>query len=148
MEPYTEHTRRILDNAAIIAREMGHPCIGSEHILLAMTKDQGSIGGTALNRMRITPYVMEKTVRDILNEKQLTPTPIMQLLSWSPHWAGNLKAHAKINDPELQGYATEDEDAPFFSEACLYNLLGKEDARTVLALLRKAFESVGVNLRD
>lgn len=34
------------------------------------------------------------------------------------------------------GYEPGDEDAPFFSEAFLYNLIGKEDARTVLALVK------------
>lgn len=45
---------------------------------------------------------------------------------------------------ELGGGAYEegDEMAPFFSEAFLYNLLGKEDARTVRALLRNLIERV------
>lgn len=32
---------------------------------------------------------------------------------------------------------------PFFSEACLYELIGKEDARTVLALLKRLLKSIG-----
>lgn len=47
------------------------------------------------------------------------------------------------------GYYSEgDEKAPFFSEAFLYNLLGKDDARTVLAVLHRALESVGVDWRE
>jgi len=37
-----------------------------------------------------------------------------------------------------EGYDEGDENAPFFSEAFLYNLLGKSDARTLLSLLKKA----------
>lgn len=35
-------------------------------------------------------------------------------------------------------YQKGDENAPFFSESFLYNLLGKDDARTLLHLLEKA----------
>jgi hypothetical protein len=37
-----------------------------------------------------------------------------------------------------EGYEKGDEDAPFYTEAYLYNLLGKEDARTLLMYERKA----------
>lgn len=42
-------------------------------------------------------------------------------------------------------YDKGDEDTPFFSEAFLYNLVGKEDARTILGLIRKLVESAGVD---
>jgi hypothetical protein len=35
-------------------------------------------------------------------------------------------------------YSKGDENTPFFSEAFLYNLLGKDDARTLLHLMKKA----------
>lgn len=41
-------------------------------------------------------------------------------------------------------YSKGDEEASFFSEAYLYSLLGKEDARTVLALLRAVGTAIGV----
>jgi len=40
-------------------------------------------------------------------------------------------------------YQSGDEDAPFFSEAYLYNLLGKHDARTVLAYLHAVERPLG-----
>ena len=43
------------------------------------------------------------------------------------------------------GYSKGDEDAPFFSETFLYVLLGKSDARTVLALMRPLTEAVGLD---
>jgi len=43
-----------------------------------------------------------------------------------------------------QGYEKGDEEAPFLSEACLYNLIGKEDARTVLALIGNLERLLGV----
>lgn len=41
-------------------------------------------------------------------------------------------------------YEPGDEDAPLMSEGFLYPLLGKEDARTVLALWRAVLESCGL----
>ena len=38
-----------------------------------------------------------------------------------------------------------DEEATFFSEAFLYNLIGKEDARTVLGMIRGLLEAAGVD---
>lgn len=72
MKQYSERTRQILDNASAIAKEMGHSYIGSEHILLAMVKDEHSVGGAVLNRF-VTPYTLEKTIRNILNEPRETP---------------------------------------------------------------------------
>jgi len=70
---------------------------------------------------------------------------IKALLNWTPEGVP-LKEISKINYPEkhfpkkIYGEICTDEDckAPFFSEAYLYNLLGKEDARTLMALLEKA----------
>jgi hypothetical protein len=41
----------------------------------------------------------------------------------------------------------KDECLPFFSEAYLYNLLGKEDGRTVLYSMRQALRHLGVDVR-
>lgn len=67
---------------------------------------------------------------------------------------GDLKAHAELSnglEPSTDqpwGYDPEDEKAPFFSEAFLYNLLGKEDARTVLAYTRRIGEALGLDSEE
>jgi hypothetical protein len=43
-----------------------------------------------------------------------------------------------------EGYEAGDEHRPFFTEAYLYNLLGKEDGRTLLALLHKVENAAGM----
>lgn len=45
---------------------------------------------------------------------------------------------------EEDGYEKGDENAPFFSEAYLYNLLGKDEARNLRALVHAVFEAAGV----
>jgi len=79
---------------------------------------------------------------------------IEKLLNWTPEGV-DLKKICKINYPskyfpkKQYGEMCTDEDCrqPFFSESYLYPLLGKEDARTLLALLRQAFESVGIDIK-
>ena len=45
-----------------------------------------------------------------------------------------------------EGYEKGDENAPFFTEAFLYNLIGKEDARSLLGIVRELCMGVGLNL--
>ncbi len=59
------------------------------------------------------------------------------LTEWSPgRWPDGFKAKAN-------GAEKGDEDAPLFSEAYLYPLLGKEDARTILAYLHAVQRALG-----
>jgi len=45
-------------------------------------------------------------------------------------------------------HAGPEEGTPFFSEGYLYDLLGKEDARSVLAVIRQVLRAAGVAERD
>ena len=44
-------------------------------------------------------------------------------------------------------YDEGDERAPFFTEAFLYNLLGKDEARSVLGIIRRLSKLAGVEFR-
>jgi hypothetical protein len=55
-------------------------------------------------------------------------------------WEFKLPGHL---DKNSEYYEEGDDEAPFFSEAYLYNLLEKEDARTVLAYLHAAERPFG-----
>ena len=81
--------------------------------------------------------------------------PLKKLLNWTPEGV-DLKRICKINYPpkdfpkKQYGEICTDEDckAPFFSEAYLYPLLGKEDARTLLAYLKTTLLSLGVTSEE
>ncbi len=45
-------------------------------------------------------------------------------------------------------YTPGDETAPFFTESYLYNLMGKEDGRTVLALVHNLLKAMGLDGYD
>jgi hypothetical protein len=57
----------------------------------------------------------------------------------------------KLEAPPLRGfksadgYSKGDEDQPFFSEAYLYNLVGKDDARTILGTLHHLMKFMGLD---
>lgn len=58
-----------------------------------------------------------------------------------------LKTWAPESGPGLlrkcEDFTEGDEDAPFFTETFLYLMIGKEDARTLLAYMRNVAEAVG-----
>lgn len=62
------------------------------------------------------------------------------------NWTPEFPTDAFTDDNPF--YCGGDENAPFFSEAYLYPLLGKEDARTLLYFFRAVFREMGVNLTE
>lgn len=72
---------------------------------------------------------------------------LRKMLEYSPnHFPTCPKGHAlnpyKLNKKILD----EDSTAPFFSEAYLYNLMGKDEARVVLSLVNQLCKELGVNI--
>jgi len=83
-----------------------------------------------------------------MNKKEEAKHCIRDLLSWTPEGV-SLEKISRLNYPVKdfgKVFAKGDDACPFFSEAYLYNLLGKEDARTLLALMRKLCRSLGVEV--
>lgn len=77
---------------------------------------------------------------------------IKRLLMWRPE--GGMPEVFHLNDQEAviahakktKYFAEGDEKAPFFSEAFLYDLLGKEDARTFMALIHTIVAEAGIEM--
>lgn len=70
-------------------------------------------------------------------------TLLLKLFLWKPD--SPLREILVDTLKESDYYSEGDEDAPFFSEAFLYNLLGKEDARTLRATLHSLQEAIGLD---
>jgi hypothetical protein len=51
-------------------------------------------------------------------------------------------------DHSADGFQEGDEKAPFFSESYLYNLVGKEDARSILVRIRRLALAVGYSQEE
>ena len=69
---------------------------------------------------------------------------IKKLLAYTPgHLPEGVNFYG-VDEEELK----EDEQAPFFSEAYLYNLVGKDEARTLLYCLSEICKYLDIDMRD
>lgn len=69
-------------------------------------------------------------------------------LEGSTHWREQFIDNDTGPDGRRYGmYGEGDEEAPFFTEAFLYNLLGKDEARSVLGIVRRLCKLAGVEYR-
>ena len=72
-----------------------------------------------------------------MNNEQEYRKAVLRLLEYRPGFLPKTESSEDF-------YRDGDEKAPFFSEAYLYNLLGKEEARTLLALMRPIWKKARV----
>ncbi len=78
---FSEKANTALNNAVNCAEDMGHTYIGSEHIVLGLLKDPGSVAGVILGAQKITYQTFYDTVRNniglgvptSLSEHDITP---------------------------------------------------------------------------
>lgn len=78
---FSEKANTALNNAVNCAEDMGHTYIGSEHIVLGLLKDPGSVAGVILGAHRINYQVFYSLISDCvglgiptsLSEKDITP---------------------------------------------------------------------------
>lgn len=78
---FTDKAERALNNAIKIAEELGHTYIGSEHVLLSLSKEEDSTAGSILKKYAITSTVLEEMIKSYsgfgsksaLSPKDMTP---------------------------------------------------------------------------
>ena len=78
---FSEKANTALNNAVNCAEDMGHTYIGSEHIVLGLLKDPGSVAGIILGAYKINYQVFYNLISDSvglgiptsLSEKDITP---------------------------------------------------------------------------
>ena len=63
--PFTARAKKLLENAALIARKMELNYVGTEHLLLAIAKDEDSPAGEVLKSMGVTYDILEDTINEI-----------------------------------------------------------------------------------
>ena len=67
-------TQQVLEFAVEEARRLGHHYIGTEHILLALVRVEGT-AMDVLRRLGVTPDQIRRQTRRVLNESASAPTP-------------------------------------------------------------------------
>lgn len=68
---------------------------------------------------------------------------VIDLLTFTPHWG--MPAFLKRESKKAGFYDKGDEEVPVICETFLYPLLGKDDARTFMALLNHVLRIVGMD---
>jgi len=80
-----------------------------------------------------------------LGEKSPVWEHAIKLANWVPPGLTPSMAASLLYGVDTE-YTKTDDGAPFLSEAYLYNVFGKEDARTLLALISRILEASGATL--
>ncbi len=75
-----------------------------------------------------------------MEDKIIFKEAVKRLLDYRVNWLPK--------ECKKEGYVKGDENQPFFSEAYLYNLLGKDEARTLLGLMRPIWKIAGISERE
>ncbi|MCR5742648.1 MAG: ATP-dependent Clp protease ATP-binding subunit [Lachnospiraceae bacterium] len=129
---YTKKARAVLKNAAKHAREMGQAYVGSEHLLLGLVEDEGSVAGQLLGQYGLT---MENTSELLIS---LTDNGVVAAMGSGAQYTPRMN---EILD-----------DAEYICKAAGDTQVGTE--HLLLALLRnteclgnRAFASLGVDIR-
>jgi len=72
-ENFTDRTHHVLELAKEEARRLGHPAIGTEHLLLGLVKEGGGVGAAALKRLGLDLEKVEQAVEEMLRPGDETP---------------------------------------------------------------------------
>ena len=75
--PYTSRAKKILEFAMSEARDQNHSYVGTEHLLLAVLREEKGIGAQALNDAGVTLELLRAEVLRLLGESNALPvTPV------------------------------------------------------------------------
>ncbi|MBR1736805.1 MAG: ATP-dependent Clp protease ATP-binding subunit, partial [Firmicutes bacterium] len=78
----TDKARNVIKNASKAAFELGHSCVGTEHLLLALTTVKDSVAAKALEEQNVTEEAVRNKIIDLvgkneksasLNDSSVTP---------------------------------------------------------------------------
>jgi hypothetical protein len=73
---FREDAQRALGTAGEHARRFGHPYLGTEHVLLALSEQTDSLAGHVLADLEITPAAIEKAINGLAVRGERATEPI------------------------------------------------------------------------
>jgi ATP-dependent Clp protease ATP-binding subunit ClpA len=72
---YSQHARRSLVRARLIAQEYAHPVVDTEHLLMGIWHTEGSVGYQVLSNFDLDRDIAEATLRDLHPSLDVPPQP-------------------------------------------------------------------------
>ena len=82
---YTEQAKEALKIAGTIAKELEHPYVGTEHLLLGLCKVYSGVAGQVLANNGVQEENIEKVIEELIS-----PTSMLRVESrpeYSPRWS-------------------------------------------------------------
>ncbi len=84
-EQLSKHVGRVIKVANEVAREYEQDYVGTEHVLLAIAREQTGVGGMILQAFKIDEFKLKKVV-DRLIQKSMEDTWVFGRLPGTPHF--------------------------------------------------------------
>ena len=75
LDGLTDRARAVLKLAAEEAAALGHPYIGTEHVLLGLIREPDGIAGRALQRRHVSLSATRREIEDALDAVRRNPVP-------------------------------------------------------------------------
>ena len=73
LKKFTQRAKNSILNAQTEAKELGHPAIGTEHVLLGILREGEGIAARALNSVGVTLTTACEAVMNMVGAKAILP---------------------------------------------------------------------------
>jgi hypothetical protein len=81
MERFTQRARRILSLAQEAAEALKHNVIDTEHMLVALVREEGGVAGRVLHNLNVETKRVEELIEELSQAKAFTPISTLDLSS-------------------------------------------------------------------
>src|SRR5689334_20395837 len=72
MERFTQRARRVLSLAQEEAETLNHNIIGTEHLLIALIREEGGLAGQVLSELGLEQYRVRELIQEMTHATQRT----------------------------------------------------------------------------
>jgi ATP-dependent Clp protease ATP-binding subunit ClpA len=93
----TDEAKKVVELSIEAARKLGHPYVGTEHLLLGLIQCQEGLALEILKRLNVNPDEIVKQTNNLLQE--LPPPPVGELASKEDVTEPSLTKLLKLSDP-------------------------------------------------
>lgn len=92
---YSQHARRALNQARLLAQEYRHEAVDTDHLLIGILREQGSLGARVLHDLNTDEQRAARALRMLRPAMSPTPTPVL---------TNALQRVLNLSDDESRGF--------------------------------------------
>lgn len=105
--PFSPRAKRILEIAQEEANSLGHDYIGTEHILLALLREQDGVAAQVLSNMGINLEKVREEIIEMLGSSEVPPSPPFQGNPIFEEEVGEKAKKVKTKTPALDAFGKD-----------------------------------------